>query len=102
MLCISAIATGMDYGGFQCCKHAPVVALGWVFFQRKAAFLHAWLVDRCMVAVVAYASMISKLGGLTFGCLCLQELTLNHPNIVNAKKNTELLYSTKTFLQSHK
>jgi hypothetical protein len=26
----------------------------------------------------------------------VQELTLNHPNIVNAKKNTELLYlSTK-------
>ncbi|KAK9815579.1 hypothetical protein WJX72_006193 [[Myrmecia] bisecta] len=30
-----------------------------------------------------------------------KELTLSHPNIVNAKKNTELLYATKTFLQSH-
>ena len=30
-----------------------------------------------------------------------QELTLHHPNIVNAKKNTELLYSGPTFLASH-
>ena len=30
--------------------------------------------------------------------LLLQELTLHHPNIVNAKKNTEILYSTPTFL----
>jgi len=27
-------------------------------------------------------------------CVREQELTLNHPNIVNAKKNTELLYAT--------
>ena len=27
-----------------------------------------------------------------------QELTLNHPNIVNGKKNTELLYAAPTFL----
>jgi hypothetical protein len=31
----------------------------------------------------------------------LQELTLNHPNIVNQKKNMELLYGPKTFLGSH-
>lgn len=30
-----------------------------------------------------------------------QELTLHHPNIANAKKNTELLYSGPTFLASH-
>ena len=33
--------------------------------------------------------------------LCLQELTLVHPNVVNSKKNTELLYSGPTFLGSH-
>lgn len=32
----------------------------------------------------------------------MQELTLNHPNIVNAKKNMELLYDEPTFLSSHK
>jgi len=31
----------------------------------------------------------------------VQELTLNHPNIVNQKKNMELLYGPKTFLGSH-
>ncbi|BDA50044.1 hypothetical protein COCOBI_15-1720 [Coccomyxa sp. Obi] len=30
-----------------------------------------------------------------------KELTLSHPNIVNTKKNTELTYSTPTFLSSH-
>jgi protoporphyrinogen oxidase len=30
-----------------------------------------------------------------------KELTLNHPNIVNQKKNMELLYGPKTFLGSH-
>lgn len=33
--------------------------------------------------------------------LVAQELTLFHPNIVNTKKNTDLLYSTPTFLASH-
>ena len=28
----------------------------------------------------------------------MQELTLHHPNIVNAKKNAELTYSSPTFL----
>ena len=31
----------------------------------------------------------------------LQELTLNHPNIVNAKKNMELVYGSNTFLGAH-
>lgn len=31
-----------------------------------------------------------------------QELTLTHPNIVNASKNTELLYSAPTFLAGGK
>jgi len=31
----------------------------------------------------------------------LQELTLTHPNIVNAKKNTELTYGKGTFLSNH-
>lgn len=31
-----------------------------------------------------------------------QEVTLNLPNVVNAKKNTELLYSGPMFLGSHK
>ncbi|KAK9796975.1 hypothetical protein WJX73_004167 [Symbiochloris irregularis] len=31
-----------------------------------------------------------------------KELTLNHPNIVNVKKNMELIYSEPTFLASHK
>ena len=30
-----------------------------------------------------------------------QELTLNHPNIVNAKKNMELNYGPQTFLGAH-
>ena len=30
----------------------------------------------------------------------LQELTLNHSNIVNAKKNMELLYGSNTFLEA--
>ena len=33
--------------------------------------------------------------------LCLQELTLTHPNVVNAKKNTELTYGKGTFLSNH-
>lgn len=33
--------------------------------------------------------------------LCLQELTLTHPNIVNAKKNTELTFGKGTFLSNH-
>ena len=33
--------------------------------------------------------------------LALQELTLNHPNIVNAKKNMELVYGSNTFLGAH-
>lgn len=33
--------------------------------------------------------------------LFLQELTLTHPNIVNAKKNTELTYGKGTFLSNH-
>ncbi len=33
---------------------------------------------------------------------CEQEVTLNLPNVVNAKKNTELLYSGPLFLGSHK
>ena len=32
----------------------------------------------------------------------VQELTLNHPNIVNQKKNMELRYGPSTFLSSHK
>ncbi len=32
----------------------------------------------------------------------VQELTLNHPNIVNQKKNMELRYGPGTFLSSHK
>ena len=35
-------------------------------------------------------------------CAPKQELTLHHPNIVNAKKNAELLYKGPTFLGSHK
>ena len=31
----------------------------------------------------------------------VQELTLNHPNIVNAKKNMELVYGENTFLGAH-
>ena len=31
----------------------------------------------------------------------VQELTLNNPNIVNAKKNTELTYGKGTFLSNH-
>jgi hypothetical protein len=31
-----------------------------------------------------------------------QEMTLNHHNVVNAKKNTQLLYAKPTFLASHK
>ena len=45
---------------------------------------------------------MSSLTALNYQVLGLQELTLNHPNIVNAKKNTELVYSTPTFLASHK
>lgn len=44
---------------------------------------------------------------LPFSPICehgnvLQELTLSHPNIVNAKKNMELLYSEPTFLAAHR
>ena len=38
---------------------------------------------------------------LTSPLLALQELTLNHPNIVNAKKNMELVYGSNTFLGAH-
>ena len=33
--------------------------------------------------------------------LYMQELTLNHANIVNAKKNMELVYGENTFLGAH-
>ena len=32
----------------------------------------------------------------------LQELTLNHPNIVNPKKNMEMTYKKPLFLSNHK
>ena len=38
---------------------------------------------------------------LTSPLTTLQELTLNHPNIVNAKKNMELVYGSNTFLGAH-
>jgi hypothetical protein len=44
---------------------------------------------------------VSALHKLISVPLLMQELTLNHPNMVNAKKNTELLYSSPTFLASH-
>ena len=39
--------------------------------------------------------------GILTRCYMLQELTLTHPNIVNAKKNTELTYGKGTFLSNH-
>lgn len=70
--------------------------------------LHALLhhVLSCMQLLRAmgkheYVIVTSEISGSQSARCVLQELTLTHPNIVNAKKNTELTYGKGTFLSNH-
>lgn len=42
---------------------------------------------------------VEAVDNMLFG---IKEMTLNHPDIVNAKKNTELLYASKSVLSASK
>ena len=81
---------------------------------RRAVGSNTFFLQQLIPVMPAPCCAQGRAAGIALDCYChsdsvvlaqlystAQELTLHHPNIVNAKKNTEILYGTPTFLSRH-